>query len=479
MLAAMKKSETFTAPNAAQRALGAGMNPDVHGFSGPLNISYTPANGNSGSKVQKGKNGKSKSKRMYTDAYGDNFFSAASRAIGLRRTVDFSDGDIHGTGATTPNSIYPGSPEQLRVSSATAYLSPIEFSRPNLKVLTNWYGVRATYDTRDTLRVNGAIIQQRRNGPTRKIKAKKAVILAMGAIKTPNFLELSGIGDSSVLSPLGIDTKVDLPGVGRNLQDQTMNSISYGPKTAFQGEGPSSHIAMPSIYQLFSNASDVRSDWEASMDKYADLVVSHGGAVSADAVKKQWQLMNKQIWDQNVSVSELFVDHGYPAGGLGVDAWQLTVFSRGSVHVTDKSIFTQPRLDPGYFQLPIDMDITVAGLRASRKIYATSPLKENVMGELVPGFDKVPSGSWFGAYRRWRDLAFNTYSPVAHQLGTAQMAPRENGGVVDTGGAVYGISNGTLRVVDAAALNMQLSAHLSATLYGMAERFAEAIKADQ
>ena len=427
-------------------------------------------------------------------------FDSAATAIGLRRITDITNGDIHGTGATTPNSIKAGT-AQTRVSSATAYLTPVEYSRSNLKVLTGWRGVRAIYGTKDPLAVTGAIIQQTTGSSTVNLNGNKAVILAMGAINTPGFLERSGVGDPAVMSPLGIQTKVNLPGVGRNLQDQTMDSISAQPNNQFTGTGPSSHIAYPSIYNLFSNASDVRANLESMYDQYASKVVSQGGAVNADGVKAQWLLLTSLIWDKNVSVSELFMDHGFPQGGLGQDVWQLLVYSRGSVHIKASSAFNNPKVNPGYFvshdrwtrwlnrrlltqtgftsqQLPIDMDITVASLRAGRKIYQTSPLKESLSQELVPGTDTIPSGTYYGLYSRWRNWVLSGFAPVAHQIGTAQMAPRELGGVVDERGRVYGISSGSLRCVDASTLPFQFSAHLSATLYGMAERFSDLIKED-
>lgn len=323
--------------------------------------------------------------------------------------------------------------------------------------------------------MKGVAVQKRIDGPVRVANATRGVILAAGAIRTPQFLELSGIGDKSILQPLGIKTVLDLKGVGRNLQDQTMNSIAAKNTKQFQGTGPSSTIAFPNVYQLFSNASAVRTDLQNKLDSMAASVVSRGGAVNANAVKAQWSVLIDQIWNRNVSTMELFLDHGFPANALGQDTWNLLVFSRGSTHIKDSSGWSYPTVDPAYYSLPVDVDFTIAGLRAARKIFQTKPISESLSGELVPGFSKVPDNKDGGSYADWRKW-ISAYSAVAHQIGTCQMGVSpELGAVVDANGRVYGVANGTLRIVDASILPMQFSAHLSSTLYAVAERMADAI----
>jgi choline dehydrogenase-like flavoprotein len=62
---------------------------------------------------------------------------------------------------------------------------------------------------------------------TANLKAGGEVILSAGVVRTPQLLELSGIGDSAVLTPLGIPVKVDLPGVGANYEDQLVFEFSF------------------------------------------------------------------------------------------------------------------------------------------------------------------------------------------------------------------------------------------------------------
>lgn len=98
-------------------------------------------------------------------------------------------------------------------------------------------------------------------------------------------------------------------------------------------------------------------------------------------------------------------------------------------------------------------------------------------GETVPGFDAnkggIPDGTKHGKYARWVDFVLQNYASVAHPTSTLMMMPREDGGCVTTDFKLHGTTN--VRVVDASVLPINLAAHLSATLYALAEKAAETI----
>lgn len=91
-------------------------------------------------------------------------------------------------------------------------------------------------------------------GATFVAYARREVIVSAGAIGTPQLLQLSGIGDPSVLEPLGIKTIVNLTTVGRNLQEQSQNVIEHAAQSTFNpgGQGPPDCIAYPSLRELFT-----------------------------------------------------------------------------------------------------------------------------------------------------------------------------------------------------------------------------------
>lgn len=104
---------------------------------------------------------------------------------------------------------------QTRSSARTAYYDPIA-SRSNLKVVT---GVQAQEIVFATLTAKGIKLLDKTTGKTYTAYADMELILAAGAIHTPQILQLSGVGPASVLKAAGVDVKVDLPGVGNNFQD--------------------------------------------------------------------------------------------------------------------------------------------------------------------------------------------------------------------------------------------------------------------
>ena len=465
----MNKAEKFTPPNNAQRALGADYSAANHGFNGPLPIGFTAVQG-SGSR----KRSSALSRRMYSGPQQKAFVDAIKASLGVDKIADQCSGNANGA-AYTPNSI---DPNNRRSSAATAYLSPVQ-NRANLVVLTGWRGSEIAWSGTST-KASGLTIQQTRGGAKKTINANREVILAAGAINTPALLERSGVGSSDVLSRIGVSKKIDLPGVGRNLQEQTMNTLGARTNINFGGQGPSNMIAMPNIYQLMPNATDVRNYINSNLNGWANSLVQQGHAVNAAGLLAQWRLGVSNIFDHNAPVAELFFDSGYPANSLGIDTWSLLPFSRGSTHAVSKDVFDLPSVNPNYFALPIDMDMQVAALRGGRRILQTQPLASlTVQGETQPGFSRIPDGTNHGLYRRWRDWILGTdgtggFSTVSHQIATCSMMPRENGGVVDTHFRVYGAQN--VRVIDASVLPFQVSAHLSATLYGVAEKAADTIK---
>ena len=163
--------------------------------------------------------------------------------------------------------------------------------------------------------------------------------------------------------------------------------------------------------------------------------------------------------------------------------------------------FTKPAVNVNYFGVPWDLDVQIAGARLSRKILSSSPTRCVVSrlpystvsmltdipahsslstGETHPGYSVVPNDAIGGSDDAWKKWILDSqtgFAAVSHPIGTASMMRRDLGGVVDAHLIVYDTAN--LRVVDASVLPLQVSAHLSSTLYGVAEKAADLIKAAQ
>ena len=379
---------------------------------------------------------------------------------------------------------------QTRSSARTAYYDPIA-SRSNLKVVT---GVQAQEIVFATLTAKGIKLFDKTTGKTYTAYADMELILAAGAIHTPQILQLSGVGPTSVLKAAGVDVKVDLPGVGNNFQDHaaaylmwefqndttintnslstnaTFNATSYdeyvanktGPYTQAHGNGaaflPLSKIA-PGTYKTIAEklAAQNATDYLPEMySNYPELVAGY---------EAQRKIQVEQFSSDDASMYE-FSTQG---GGFAIAALQKPT-SRGTVYLDPKNPHGEPIIDYHGLENPVDMDLILASIRYTRQIYNTSALSVFEPVELTPGADvqtddelkaKVESG-----------LVLPTF---AHPASTCAMMPRNLGGVVDAGLQVYGIKKVT--IIDASIMPMIPGTHLQATVYAIAEKAADIIKA--
>ncbi|ETW79814.1 choline dehydrogenase 2 [Heterobasidion irregulare TC 32-1] len=156
---------------------------------------------------------------------------AAANALGIRSNANPNGGNA--TGFATPlRAVDPQT--GLRSSAVSAYFAP-SAQRENLVVLTGAHAVRVVFDDGSRGRNSTAGLVARgvefiAGSRNYTVLARREVILSAGdgnllrarrTFKTPQILELSGIGNRTVLESIGVETLVDLPGVGENLQDQT------------------------------------------------------------------------------------------------------------------------------------------------------------------------------------------------------------------------------------------------------------------
>src|SRR6478735_2525377 len=149
------------------------------------------------------------------DALADAFVDASGQA-GFEIVEDYNDGHYEGA-AYLQYSTRRG----FRSSAAVGYLKPAR-ARKNLEVITD------TLVTRVVIEDNIAVgIELRRGGETRRITARKEVILSAGPVHSPALLEHSGIGQAARLKELGIAIVRDLPGVGENLSDHPNTRLTF------------------------------------------------------------------------------------------------------------------------------------------------------------------------------------------------------------------------------------------------------------
>ncbi|KAK3938553.1 GMC oxidoreductase [Diplogelasinospora grovesii] len=333
--------------------------------------------------------------------------------------------------------------------------------------------------------------------PTRRITARKEVILSAGAIQSPNLLELSGVGQQPVLSAAGIPQIVDLPGVGENYQDHVRVAISYqledgltsGDRLRYDPEFAASEfakwvngemswhdgvrggIAFANFKQILPGGDDT-----ALRSLAYDAI---GGSHSPLDKKKLQFLDDASIPQVELIFSDGYTGlQGYPAVGsplygknsLSFIAGLMHPLSRGSVHVNPANPAGNPIIDPRYLDNEHDVQALIGAVKFCPEIARTEPRKSALLSEYDPGLETVQTDE------QWEEFVRSTMLSICHPSNTYAMLPEKDGGVVGEELKVHGTTN--LRVVDASVIPVQISAHIQTAVYGIAERAAEMIISD-
>lgn len=378
-----------------------------------------------------------------------------------------------------------------RSYSANSYL-PI--AGHNLIVLTN------TRVSKVNLKKFGK--KQRATGVTLSdgtvLHASSEVIISAGTIQSPGLLELSGIGQKSVLKAAGVKQKINLPGVGENLHDHVRIQTSYQLKPEYTSLDIFKYNATYAAEQLqlwkdnqlsrydYTGSGYTFVNWDQinASSTMVPLAKKAAAASKSATVKKQLEYATDKAVPQ---VEVIFSDgytgfKGYPAATsplFGKNFFSLIIgimhpFSRGNVHITSSDPTVNPRLDPKYFSTEHDIQAGVEAIKFARHIATSQPLADAWVAEYEPGLDVIPGdGTGNAEDAAWREFALNTSASIFHPVGTCAMLPLAKGGVVDERLVVHGTTN--LRVVDASVIPLIVSAHIQTAVYGVAERAAELI----
>ncbi|KAK8161915.1 choline dehydrogenase [Phyllosticta citrichinensis] len=448
-----RKHESFEIPNQQQENGGSSYVSSFHGFQGPVKVGW-PLD-------------------QSANALGSTMQSTYE-ALGIPASEDVNGGDLRGSTA------YPKTVDEeanVRHDAARAYFWPHYPSRPNLALASGTTVKRLLWS--DSKNGEGNVVAKAvevvaANGTTSTLEARKGVVVSAGTIRTPQLLELSGVGNPRILSKYNISTRVSLPGVGENLIDQNNNGLTYPITTGQSYNGGAPVAAYPNVTDLFGNStSTVASSILAALPSYADkLAAQNNNATSSAALLELLRVQHALLFESYVAAAEIL---HYPNGKtVGSEFWSTLPFSRGNVHIAADDWRTGPQINPNYFMLGYDAQSQAAVARYMRRLYATAPLNGLAGSESWPGTASVPADADDATWTRWLK---SNYRSNYHLLSTAAMMPREMGGVVSERLRVYGTAN--VRVVDASVLPFQVSGHLMSTLYAVAERASDFIKEDE
>lgn len=337
-----------------------------------------------------------------------------------------------------------------RYSAARSWLKPAR-ARKNLTVMTD---ARVTRIELDGKRVTGVRVSAK--GQDRTIRAGE-VIVAAGAVQSPQLLELSGIGDAGRLKKLGISPVIDLPGVGENYIDHfctrmnwrvtqpvTLNEMTRGPRLA--GEVLKYVFRRRGVLTYGTGLSH-------------GFLRSRAGAARPDV---QYFFMHASYAD----AAERKLDR-FPGMTLGVT--QLRPLSRGSIHAVSPDIGIQPEIVPNFLDHEEDRRAMIDGMRLGRTIVMQKPMDALRDVENSPGPHCHDDADWLAFARA-------NGQTIYHAAGTCRMGT-DAGAVVDGQLRVRGLAG--LRIADASVMPAMVSGNTQAAVMMIAHKAAEMIAASR
>jgi len=445
--------------------------------SGPIQTSYSP---NYGGPVPR--------------PWNDTFAKAGHK---------MRDDPFHGSGSGAFQMLASIDPvTRERSYAVTGYYAPIA-ARKNLHVLTECTVENVNFN-RAGSDYAAAGIRYIQNGRIITANASCEVILAAGTLQSPKILELSGIGDSTLLKSLGIDVLVDNPHVGENLQDHIWCGIGFEAKDdiptldalrrkepdaiaaamaeyASSRTGPLAALGLSSFAYLPLLRKESQETLKELLDGNIDRELSSNHPASQDYFK----IARSILEDENDATIAMLSAATQIAGARDYSLEEvpgkfITIvlllsnpLSRGSVHITSASIKDAPVINPRYLSNALDLELFARHTQYLEEFVTTEPfasalIKPNGrMTSLKPCKDDLEA-----AKEHIRRNAISMWHPTS----TCAMLPKEKGGVVDERLRVYGTKK--LRIIDASVMPLIPRANIQSSVYAVAERAADLIKED-
>ena len=365
----------------------------------------------------------------------------AAQSLGLPFTADFNIGAPVGTGY-----LQFTARGGRRCSAVDAFLGQAQASS-RLRVVTG-------------AQVNRIVLEQQRavaveyihKGQLHTLRCDAEVLLAAGAFGSPKLLMLSGIGPAEHLRGLQIPVRVDLGGVGRNLQDHC------GSPLVLEGNAPGNGY--------FRQDRGWRLAWnllEYGMFRRGRLTTVGGEATSFHVVSPSSGAATVQIYCVPALGYANTGADAVPFGdGIKLHVTLLRPHSHGSVTLRSADPADPPVIDPNYLGNAVDLQHLLGGMRVAREIAAAAPLRQSLSGELLPGAG-ARGDAELAAYIR------KTLRTDWHPVGTCRMGRDDDPmSVVDPHLRVLGVQG--LRVIDASAMPNIVSANTNAPTMALADR---------
>ncbi|KAL5339807.1 GMC oxidoreductase [Aspergillus crustosus] len=334
--------------------------------------------------------------------------------------------------------------------SGVAYYNAEIAKRANLRVVTDKTVEKIVLEKNPDGSVTATGVQfTPEDGVRRTIAAATEVILSAGAVKSPQLLEISGIG-------------------GENLQEHGFVSFSW---EIAEGQQSGEALRDPAVAKIAMEA------WQQH---------SSAGPLGLCPLSSAYMtlrsLQGGELGQYTLAPFQIILEKGpSPKGIFGMTEPESFVsivsvlnrpFSRGHVHILSSDPYAAPVFDPIFFSHPIDLEIHARHTQWLETLAATEPMASLIK----PGGRRLHSDKRVDDLETARELTRDHIVAHYHVTGTTAMAPREKGGVVDTRLKVYVAKN--LCVVDAGIMPLISRGNIQAIVFALAEKAADLIKED-
>lgn len=371
----------------------------------------------------------------------------AGVSLGLPRREDINGLDQEGIGYVM-RTIKNG----VRVSASSAFLHPVK-KRGNLVIKTGTLVEKITFEG---TRAVGVLCNQ--GGDRIEYRCSKEIVLAAGAIQSPQLLQLSGVGPGDLLRSLGIEVVRDIPGVGENLREHWMNIAQYRLKQPF------------STNNQFGGLRLVANTLQYFLCKKGLMSTSSHEVCAFVKTRPELERPDAQVVFAPISLEQGGEEAKFAFEswhGIQIHGFQLRPESRGSIMIRSADPAEDPVIKPNYFSTDLDREAAVEIIRYIRRLIFSPALEDFIAEETLPGLDVQSDDDIFATVMR-------TGSAVFHASGTCRMGS-DDAAVLDPALRVRGVSG--LRVADASVMPTLVSGNTNAAAMVIGWRASELILA--
>ncbi|SFU47621.1 choline dehydrogenase [Polaromonas sp. YR568] len=375
----------------------------------------------------------------------------AGAQAGLPHNPDFNGASQEGVG------IYQiTTKDGLRASASSAYLRPAA-RHAKLSVQTDAHATRIVFDG---LRATGVVYQQ--GGEVRLARARREVIVAAGAVNSPQLLQLSGVGPAAELKALGVEVVCDSPAVGRNLQDHLCIDHLYRSR-------------LPSLNnQLGPWHGKLWAGLQYALMRRGPLALSVNQGGGFFRSRPGLARPNMQLYFSPLSYLKatpgkraLMAPDPYP--GFLLSAQPCKPSSRGQLRLRSNDPMAPPLIEPNSLATAHDVQEMIEATLFLRRLAATPAFSGIIEQELVPGAQVQSQEQLMEDIRR-------RASTVFHPVSTCRMGPDPATAVLNHRLQVHGLAG--LRVIDASAFPSLTSGNTNAPTLMLAEKGADEVLRD-